>query len=96
MKRIGRLVAGGCPSPGRIPPRVPADCSGFNRSYDVYWKVRNDGKEATRLNALRGQIELGNAYRSETTSYRGNHYVEVYIVKDGRCAAVDRQRVTIY
>lgn len=64
--------------------------------YDVYWKVRNDGEEAARLNALRGQIEPGNAYRSETTAYRGNHYVEVYIVKDGRCAAIDRQRVTIY
>lgn len=64
--------------------------------YDTYWKVRNDGEEAARLNVLRGQIELGNAYRSETTAYRGNHYVEVYIVKDGRCVAIDRQRVTVY
>jgi len=64
--------------------------------YDVYWKVRNDGEEAARLNALRGQINLGNAYHSETTAYRGNHYVEVYIVKDQHCVAIDRQRVTIY
>jgi len=64
--------------------------------YDVYWKVRNDGEEAARLNALRGQIELGNAHHSEPTAYRGNHYVEVYIVKDRRCVAIDRQRVTIY
>jgi len=28
--------------------------------YDVYWKVCNDGEEAARLNALRGQIEPGN------------------------------------
>ncbi|HEX7144194.1 MAG TPA: hypothetical protein VF225_02710 [Gaiellaceae bacterium] len=63
------------------------------KPYDTYWKVRNDGEEATRLNVLRGQIELGNAHRSEITAYRGNHYVEIYIVKDRRCVAIDRQRV---
>lgn len=66
------------------------------KPYDIYWKVRNDGEEAARLRALRGQIKLGSEYHSETTAYRGNHYVEVYIVKSQRCVAIDRQRVTIY
>jgi hypothetical protein len=57
--------------------------------------VRNDGDEAVRANALRGQIVAGGDYRTESTAYRGNHYVEVYIIKDGRCVAMDRQRVTI-
>lgn len=65
------------------------------KPYDLYWKVRNDGDEAVTANALRGQIALGSDYHSESTLYRGNHYVELYVVKDRRCVALDRQRVTI-
>jgi hypothetical protein len=35
------------------------------------------------------------SYHEEPTAYRGHHYVEVYIVKDGRCVAMDRQRVQV-
>jgi hypothetical protein len=63
--------------------------------YTVYWKVKNYGTEAENANCLRGQIVKGTRFRSEPTAYRGKHYVEVYIVKDGRCVALDRQRVDV-
>jgi hypothetical protein len=62
---------------------------------DIYWKVKNLGEEAERADCLRGQIFPGGGYHEEPTAYRGNHYVEVYIVKNGRCVAMDRQRVQI-
>lgn len=57
--------------------------------YDVYWKVRNTGHEATVQNALRGEIvrDMGLRERTETSLYTGRHYVECYIVKDGVCVA---------
>jgi hypothetical protein len=63
--------------------------------YDILWKVKNLGDEAEKANCLRGQIFSAGNYHEEPTAYRGNHYVEVYIVKDGLCVATDRQRVRI-
>jgi hypothetical protein len=63
--------------------------------YKVYWKVRNSGAEAIAANQLRGQIVEGSLTHREHTLYKGSHYVEVYIVKDGRCVARDMQRVVI-
>jgi hypothetical protein len=63
--------------------------------YDIYWKVKNLGEEAEQADCLRGQIFPGGSDHEEPTAYRGNHYVEVYIVKSGRCVAMDRQRVQI-
>jgi hypothetical protein len=67
------------------------------KPYDVYWKVRNTGAEAARLEALRGEIgrDTGTGEKTETTAYRGSHYVECYIVKDGKCVASDRQSVFV-
>lgn len=67
--------------------------------YDVLWKIKNRGDEAVRANCLRGEIVAGNRDngrgRSEPTRYRGQHYVECYIIKDNRCVAFDRQPVVI-
>lgn len=63
--------------------------------YDVYWKVRNSGDEAIQADALRGQIFKGTMTHRESTLYRGSHYVDIYIVKDGYCVAHDRQRVVV-
>lgn len=67
------------------------------RPYDVYWKVRNTGDEAANAGHLRGEITRDSGYerREEPTAYRGSHYVEVYVVKDGVCVARDRQLVFI-
>lgn len=67
------------------------------KPYDVYWKIKNYGAAAERANCMRGEIvrDAGFERRDEPTAYRGNHYVECYIVKDGNCIAVNRQRVLI-
>jgi hypothetical protein len=58
-------------------------------SYDVYWKIRNVGREAIRRKQVRGQIHRdgGGRYRIEHTSFRGKHYVECYIVQHNICVA---------
>lgn len=63
----------------------------------VYWKVRNRGGEAERAGDLRGEItrDNGSRQRRETTKYRGSHYVEVYVVKNGVCLAISRCPVHI-
>lgn len=65
--------------------------------YDIYWKVRNGGEEALRANALRGEIKRdeGQHELTESTSYRGTHYVECYVVKGGEVVARDRQTVIV-
>jgi hypothetical protein len=67
------------------------------KPYDVYWKVRNRGDEATHLDQLRGELikDDGSGVRTETTRYNGRHYVEVYVVKNGRVVATDHHEVTI-
>ena len=67
--------------------------------YDLLWKIKNRGDEAVLANCLRGEIVAGNRDngrgRSEPTRYRGQHYVECYVIKDNRCVAFDRQPVVI-
>lgn len=65
--------------------------------YEVWWKVRNNGPEAISRNMIRGQIvkDGGGRSRTEPTSFRGNHYVEVYIIKNGVVVAKDHHRVVI-
>ena len=66
-------------------------------SYEVWWKVRNTGSEAIKNDMIRGQIvkDTGSRSRIEPTSFRGNHYVEVYIVKNGVVVAKDHHPVLI-
>jgi hypothetical protein len=65
--------------------------------YKIYWKVRNTGEEAIRANDIRGRIEAdkGNYLRDETTKYRGKHYVECFVVKNGVCVTMAHQVVVI-
>lgn len=65
--------------------------------FEIWWKVRNVGEEAIRKNMIRGQIvkDSGSRQITEPASFRGNHYVEVYIVKNGVVVARDRQPVNI-
>ncbi|SEO09077.1 hypothetical protein SAMN05192574_105266 [Mucilaginibacter gossypiicola] len=63
--------------------------------YQVYWKTLNRGNEAINHNCVRGQVVSGGETHQEPTSFRGNHYVECFIVKDGICVAKDRQSVII-
>jgi hypothetical protein len=65
--------------------------------YRLYWKVRNGGDEAAQVHELRGEITLdqGQNGKTESTSYKGTHYVECYVVKGGVVVARDRQTVIV-
>ncbi|MCG6202458.1 SMODS domain-containing nucleotidyltransferase [Psychromonas antarctica] len=49
----------------------------------IYWQVTNTGSEAGLANQLRGTFIEGEAVREESTSYKGNHFVEAFVVKSG-------------
>ena len=61
--------------------------------FSVYWQVVNTGDEARGVSQLRGQIlpaktaGIGGLTQKEATAYRGMHWIECFIVKDGRCVA---------
>lgn len=65
--------------------------------YTIYWKVLNRGPEAERRNCIRGQIERDQNHmeKSEETTFRGDHVVECYCVKNGVVVAKDRIHVPI-
>lgn len=64
--------------------------------YQVYWKVKNQGSVAKKENKIRGQIVRTNELtHHEETSFKGNHFVECYIIKDGECVAKRRILVEI-
>ena len=58
------------------------------KPYDIYWKVRNVGFEAERRNCIRGQTKKTNLQtQREHTDFRGDHFVECYLVKNNTCVA---------
>ena len=58
------------------------------KPYDVYWKVKNRGEEAKRRNQVRGQLVKTNLEtHTENTRFKGEHFVECYIVKNEICVA---------
>lgn len=65
--------------------------------YEVYWKVRNRGDEAIRRDCIRGQIVRDNGTRKkiESTNFKGEHFVECYIIFKNVCVARDRISVPI-
>jgi hypothetical protein len=59
------------------------------KPYKVYWQVVNTGAEAAERGGLRGdfdegEVSSGKLTRTESTSYKGTHSIECFIVKD-RC-----------
>lgn len=64
--------------------------------YNVYWKVKNRGEVAQINDNIRGEIvQTDSLNHYEETSFKGNHYVECYIVKNGQCVAKQRINVDI-
>ncbi|WP_210604421.1 SMODS domain-containing nucleotidyltransferase [Brevibacterium oceani] len=63
--------------------------------YDIYWKVRNAGPEAARLQNFRGEIRKAGATITENSMFYGPHWVEAWAVKRGVAVATARQDVTI-
>lgn len=66
------------------------------KPYDIYWKIRNKGNIAKEKDCIRGQIVKTNkSIHREETRFRGEHYVECYIVKNNICVAKDKINVPI-
>lgn len=65
--------------------------------YQVKWKVLNRGPEAERRDKVRGQIidSSGSRTRREETDFRGDHYVECYVIKGGVVVARSHIEVPI-
>lgn len=66
------------------------------KPYDICWKVRNVGYVAEQKDQIRGQIKRTNSEQQiERTSFKGPHFVECYIIKNGICVARSRIDVPI-
>lgn len=65
--------------------------------YTLKWKVLNQGPEAERRQMIRGDIidSTQPGIRKETSSFRGEHIVECYVIKGGIVVARDRIDVPI-
>lgn len=71
---------------------ISTDCP---QPYDIYWKVRNVGKEAESRDDIRGQIVKGVSSHREHSVFRGPHYTECYLVKNNICVAKAKINVPI-
>ena len=81
------------------PSPLPKNCSlrfeaqtNVPGPYKVHWQVVNTGNEARAAKGLRGGfyegvLEKGRRVRKESTLYKGMHWIECFIVKDGACWA---------
>lgn len=65
--------------------------------YSIKWKVKNQGEESRLKRQLRGEISDDNGHKEkiEHTRYKGSHYVECFIIKNGQCVARDKIEVPI-
>lgn len=65
--------------------------------YHIEWKVLNRGSVAQQRNQIRGQIVRDQGFNSkeEHTSFRGDHIVECYAIRNGVVVAKDRIDVPI-
>jgi hypothetical protein len=63
------------------------------KPFQVFWQVVNTGEEATQGNCLRGNIEkarglgAGGLRYKDGSAFTGLHWIECFVVKDGRCVA---------
>lgn len=60
----------------------------------VKWQVVNTGSEAQAANQSRGEFNDSNIEkggRHESTAYRGRHYVQCFLIKNGKCIALSKE-----
>lgn len=77
--------------------RFYVDADHISNPKEIYWQVVNTGLEAELAHDLRGEImkDEGQARRDEHTKYRGGHYINCFVVSNGKCIAKDRFFVNI-
>lgn len=66
------------------------------KPFSVKWKVCNVGDEAFKRNCIRGEIFDRGSCIKETSDFKGEHFVECFIIRDGVCVARDKIIVPIY
>ncbi|EOW2079087.1 nucleotide-binding domain-containing protein [Vibrio mimicus] len=66
-------------------------------TFELKWKVKNEGEQALKRGCLRGEIsdDDGSLSRTESTSFEGEHYVECYAIQNKKVVARDRILVPI-
>ncbi|MCW1911755.1 MULTISPECIES: nucleotide-binding domain-containing protein [Lactobacillaceae] len=69
-----------------------ADCPPFDK---VLWKVLNVGEESVKRNDIRGQILDRGEKITENTIFRGQHYIECYLIKNDICIAIGHVDIPI-
>jgi hypothetical protein len=70
--------------------------SNVTGEFQIYWKVKNRGEVAKKEDRVRGEISRTDSFSHyEATSFKGNHYVECYIVQKGSVVAKKRIEVPI-
>jgi len=81
---------------GPLPKRCSLDFEAVTdvpEPFTVYWQVVNTGAEARASDGLRGNIfsserpSRAGLRRSESTLYKGHHWIECFVVRDGTCVA---------
>lgn len=82
-----------------IPPNFKVECSIQSTNCPAYdkilWKVLNVGAEAEKRNDIRGQIQDRGSKITENTNFRGNHFIECYLIKDNVCVGIGHVDVPI-
>ena len=89
--RTRQIESGSAPLPKYWSLRFEAQTNVL-MPYEVHWQVVNTGAEAYKANGLRGGFYKGTTethgtVRKENTEYKGKHWIECFIVKDGICCA---------
>ncbi|MEA9979692.1 MULTISPECIES: SMODS domain-containing nucleotidyltransferase [unclassified Pseudomonas] len=92
---LSDLIALGLPLQARKTLKFKIARNDVPKPYTVKWKVLNIGQEAEKRDCIRGYItaDLGHETIQESTSFKGDHLVECYILKDGVVAA--RSEITV-
>ncbi|MBI9001256.1 hypothetical protein JDV76_09800 [Corynebacterium sp. CCM 8864] len=62
---------------------------GYPESFELKWKVLNQGDQARERNMIRGSImsDKGTQSLEESSDFYGDHFVECYAIKGGALAA---------
>jgi hypothetical protein len=75
-------------SDGPVPPQTSLDFQATTNArapFEVFWQVVNTGPQAKGLGKLRGGFERGELGHHETAQYIGTHWIQCFLVRDGRC-----------
>jgi len=97
QRLLSDLIELGLPLQARKTLKFKITRNDVPKPYTVKWKVLNIGQEAEKRDCIRGYIttDQGHETIQESTSFKGDHVVECYILKDGVVVARSETNVPI-